>query len=141
MNHSFTIDQCEFGVDPRASAVELQAHADGGWRLSIGIKGTQEHFDALTGDEDSPWAWALYPPEFYARGIPVSRAAAESGTEIFLAEEGEFEMALYMMEHNEVRDLCIRLGPNRALRISGQVDLFGEVCPLQIRFGGSAFGD
>jgi hypothetical protein len=38
----------------------------------------------------------------------------------------QYEFAIYMMEHNDIDDVSVTLIPDKSVRISGRVDLFGE---------------
>src|SRR5262249_32108381 len=103
--------------------------------LTVELHGNQKIYEQLRADNDSEWAWTLYPPNFYLREYPIS--GATKGKEIAIKlkpdDAARFDAALYMMEHNEVSAVSLKVG-ERHLEVSGQVDLMGERRPFRIKW-------
>lgn len=121
--NTFTIDGTEFGINLSESNFELNQAL-----LSLEIHGDEQVFTALMDNEDSEWSWALYPPYLYIRSLETKAGkAALNGDE-------DFDVALYMMEHNTILEACVSLTSGCGVEISGLVDLMGEEKSFHVRF-------
>jgi hypothetical protein len=102
--------------------------------LTLEIHGNEKLYKELTADENSEWSWTLYPPHFYLRDYPVSEKTKGKVRQIKLKSEdaAHFDVALYLMEHNAVEDVTIKVDEHR-LEVTGQVDLMGEPRDFRIR--------
>jgi hypothetical protein len=125
---SFVIDGSEFGLDPAQSRCALARRLFRGPLLTVEVQGDSGLFEKLKDAEDSAWSWALYPPAFSLRALPVPRRQEGQTVEVHLSrtEIDRHEAGLYMMEHNPVSDVVICLGPGSEVVISGKVELCGQ---------------
>ena len=128
----FFIGDSNFGIEAKESSFDIRQTHDGRFLLTVEVRGDEKLYMELTADEDSEWSWTLYPPHFYLRDYPVSGKSKGKVCEIRLKPEDSenFDVALYLMEHNEVEGVTIKVDDHR-LEIAGQVDLMGE--PRQFR--------
>jgi hypothetical protein len=131
---SFVIGATDFGIDPEPSRFRLRHSLFRGRSLDIEIHGSQQRFVEVTQAEESAWAWALYPPTFYVRAYPVSKRAAAGASEIRLtpADAEKYDVALYLMEHNPVEEVVIRLVGGTEILVAGKVNLLGEPADFRI---------
>src|SRR5262249_4807697 len=129
----FFIGRTNFGVDIVKSTFGFSATSDGKRVLNIEIYGDQDVYDKTTAEEDSEWSWTLYPPFFYLRGysIPATTKAQERTIEFTSQDLENIDLALYMMEHNTVEDVSLKISDIR-VEISGQVDLIGDMMDFSI---------
>lgn len=132
---AFTIGATDFGVDIEASRLEI-TKGDDALSLTVEIVGDQTTFDRVVADEDA-WPWALYPPRFYLRDLPISAEVASSQVALSVANADDYETALYMMEHNTVRDLTIKFLSSSKIQIDGFVDLLGDKKAFRIQYEGA----
>jgi len=109
--------------------------ADGSTLLTIEIHGNQKIYEQLRADEVSEWSWTLYPPNFYLREYPIpgNIKSKEIAIKLKSADAARFDVALYLMEHNEVSEVSLKVA-ERHLEVSGQVDLMGERKPFRIKW-------
>lgn len=133
---SFMIGGTEFGIDPGRSRCALTGRLFRGPSLTVEIQADADLFEALTHVEDSAWSWALYPPSFSFRDLPIPKPKEGATTEVRLtpADVERHEVGLYMMEHNPVTDVVLRLGPATAIVIQGKVELCGEPAEFRIEW-------
>lgn len=131
----FFIGKTNFGVDAKKSRFDFKKASDSRLLLTIEVHGDPKVYKEVTADEDSEWSWTLYPPHFYLRDYPVSEKTKSKERQITLKPEDSdnFEVALYLMEHNDVEGVRIKVDDHR-LEISGQVDLMGEPREFRIRW-------
>ncbi len=131
----FCIAGTNFGVDASRSSFGLTKGLDGQSLLSVEIHGNQEIYDKVSAEEASEWFWTLYPPYFYLRGYPVAKTANDKERTIKLKPDvlAELDVALYLMEHNDVEDLVLKLGESR-IELSGRVDLMGDTRDFRIKW-------
>ena len=136
---SFILGDTEFGVDRAKSSCKTRQQ-DGQLWLSFDVYGDQGTYDLISADEDSPWSWTLYPPRFYG-DFPATRD--DTGVveaRISVDDLCEYEVALYLMNHNDV-DVVVRQNPDGTAEANGVVDIFGKQTPFRIRwFAVSASG-
>ena len=133
---SFIIDGTDFGIEIDESAFEIDVSNPEKPRLSIGILGNSARFDKLSEDEDSKWFFALSAPHFYLNDFPATATgkASRFKATASLDDIGEYDLAIYMMEHNDIDDVKIEVRENHSLHITGRVDLFGETCEFAIHW-------
>ncbi|MDZ7616845.1 MAG: hypothetical protein U1E05_07575 [Patescibacteria group bacterium] len=124
----FTIGSTDFGIDATASSFTVDNTTPNRPTITIELSGNQSVFDALTADDDSEWSWAVYPPGFYLRSFPcqVDPSRGIATARLTLDDIDDYDFAIYMMEHNNIDDVTVKLIPDKSLQISGRVDLFGE---------------
>ncbi|MDP9918957.1 hypothetical protein J2W24_004626 [Variovorax boronicumulans] len=140
MLDSFLLGDTEFGID--RSKLKLSFLSDGGGRVevNISISGDEGAFEHLTNDEDGPWSWALYPPVFHLAAFRISQELAVAALPITIPERApDFEIALYMMEYCEIRDVVLQR-VEEGLLIQGRVDVFGEEKPLRLQVANAFAG-
>ena len=97
------------------------------------IIGDQDTYNKLSLGDESSWSWTLYPPELYLRGIPYQLKGGKIQVEI--TEDtplDEFEVALYLMEHNYLEGTFI-IDENEILFFDGIADIFGEEMKLELQ--------
>ena len=123
----FFIGETNFGVEISKSRFDFKKASDGRLLLTIEVRGNEKLYKEVTAAEDSEWSWTLEPPYFYLREYPVSEKAVAKQDRIRLKPEDSdnLDVALYLMEHNDVEGVTIKVDDHR-LEISGQVDLMGE---------------
>ncbi len=135
---SFVINGTEFGIARGPSRCALTRRWLRGASLTVEVQGDAEVFERLRDAEDSPWSWALYPPSFYLRALPVPKPTGSQAIELGLTQlevEGH-DVGLYMMEHNPVTDVVLQLGPGTQVVIRGKVELCGEPGEFRIKWDG-----
>jgi hypothetical protein len=130
----FEIDGTNFGVDANESRFDLDRTNVGDPLLTVEVRGDEDEYERITNDDSSPWSWTLYPPHFYLRGYPVPASAGIEKTTIHLRPEDadDYDVALYMMEHNAVDDVEIVVSDATRIEISGRVELDGKFVPFAI---------
>ena len=130
----FVIGSTNFGVDPNKSSFKLSTTPDGRVLLDIDIKGDQSTFDALDTAEEWEWSWTIYPPRFYCFTELGRVAKSQNLTMQFTADEIESaEMAIYLMNHNDVSDVILTICEN-TFTVSGNVDMMGQFAPFRIEW-------
>lgn len=131
----FIIGATNFGIEPTKSSFTLTKANDGRLFLAIEVRGNEKLYKEITADENSEWSWTLYPPYFYLRDYSISEKLNGSVCEIRMKPEDSdnFDVALYLMEHNTVTDVTIKFS-DRRVEVAGRVDLMGEVREFQIDF-------
>jgi hypothetical protein len=131
----FFIGKTNFGVEAKESRFDLKKGADGRLLLTIEVRGNEKLYKEVTADENSEWSWTLYPPYFYLRDYPVSEKPEGKERRMKLKPEDSdnFDVALYLMEHNDVQGVTIKVDETR-LEVAGQVDLMGEPHEFRIRW-------
>ncbi len=132
----FKIGSTDFGIDTTTSSFTVDAADPDRPTITIELSGDQSAFDTLSANEDSEWSWALYPPGFYLRSFPaqVDPSTGIATARVKLDDVDNYEFAIYMMEHNNIDDVTVKLIPDKSLEISGRVDLFGEVHDFAIHW-------
>jgi hypothetical protein len=132
----FTINGTEFGIDLGQSRCALARRLFRGPALTVEIHGDSTVFETLKQVEGSAWSWALYPPSFSLRALPVPKSKGGQIVEVRLtpSEVERHEVGLYMMEHNPVSDVILRLGPGTEVVICGKVELIGEPGEFRIEW-------
>lgn len=85
--------------------------------------------------EDEEWNWSGFPPKFYLRGLTVPDYSVGSKNQLQVPmKHEEYEMALYLGEHNDVTDVVVVLTAWSSVEITGTVDAMGTIAPFQIEF-------
>lgn len=99
--------------------------------LSLTLNGDEDLFDALSEDEDGPWSWALYPPKLYFHELPFD--PDEKTIRLRIDEEllDECDIALYLMEHNDVEG-DFEIDANNRFRFSGTAWISGEETTMEV---------
>ena len=143
-NASFTINGTEFGIDLSKSSFSVVMNdASTGFEnegeLTIEIYGNEETFKQINADYDaSDWSWASYPPHFYIREYYVEKVAGSTtivaNAESYAGNYSGYEHAIYMMEHSDVYDNKVELDPDNNVKVTGRVDLFGEIYDFKIQW-------
>src|SRR6266568_4663064 len=116
----FFIGNTNFGVEAEKSYFDLTKAADGRLLLSVEIRGNEKVYHSISADEESEWSWTLYPPYFYLGGYTVPEQVRGNERTIKLKPEDYqlFDVALYLMEHNNVEGVTIKVSEIR-IEISG----------------------
>ena len=111
----FFIGDTNFGIDAGKSRWDLRPHPDGGLLLSVDVHGSQETYRRITAEEGSVWQWTLSPPQFYLRNYPVAAPAKGKPVKARLTADdaGNYDVALYLMEHNAVAAVRIEVAEDR----------------------------
>src|SRR5262249_13897315 len=119
----FILANTNFAIDDEKSQIALAPGKKGELLLTLEIHGDQEVFDRLNAEERSEWSWALYPPHFYLRNYPVPLAARDKSVSVKLKPEdsANYDVALYMMEHNDVERVVIQISKGTQVEVSGRV--------------------
>jgi hypothetical protein len=131
----FVIAGTEFGIDVQQSRIQLTSRGNE-LLLTLEVHGNPAKFAAIKSDEDSKWSWALYPPHFYIRSYPVPAAARTRTAKVSLkpGDMTNYDIALYMMEHNDVDRVVVTLKGGVEVEVSGRVNLLGKRSPFEIRW-------
>jgi hypothetical protein len=129
----FIIGKTNFVIEAKKSRFDLKKGSDGCLLLTIEVHGNEKVYKEVTADEDSEWSWTLYPPYFYLHDYPVLEKAKGKEHEITLKpkDSDDFDVALYLMEHNGVEAVTIKVD-DHCLEISGKVDLVGKPSEFRI---------
>ena len=129
----FIIDNDDFGIDSSDSHVQLKSTGSGIYELRIDIQGDKAQHRRLSESESSPWHWAMYPPNFYVRGFRIALKDINDIEIRFTVNDFiKYNIALYMMAHNNVEDVALKIQDARILQISGVVDLMGRQADFRI---------
>jgi len=133
---SFAINGTEFGIARGSSRCALTRRLFRGASLTVDVQGDPQIFERLRRAEDPAWSWALYPPSFAIRSLPVPKPTGGQAIEVCLTqpEVERHDVGLYMMEHNPVTNVIVRLGPGTKVVICGKVNLFGEPGEFRIEW-------
>ncbi len=130
---SFIIDGTDFGIDEASSAVDISTKDKGRLILNVEIKGDKQRHSQITENESSPWSWTLYPPRFYLREYPVSGSPTKGMIVRLMPDDTDnYDVAIYMMEHNGVDGVVIKIGKQGRVEISGRVGIDGKWLPFTI---------
>jgi hypothetical protein len=132
----FTIGETDFGIEPGQSRLDLASQADGTVLLTLEVQGNQAVFDQLNAGGNSEWSWALYPPQFYLRQYPLPGQPKKKTVTVELQPEDadNYDVALYLMEHNPVEDVRITIKKGAQVEVTGQVELLGDLKDFRIRW-------
>jgi hypothetical protein len=132
---TFAINDTDFGINGVESVARLNVRGDGSSILTLDVTGDETVYQAIAEREDSEWSWSLYPPRFYLVDYNLAPCDQSRAGEITLAPEDydEYDLALYMMEHNQVSAIVIELHQGCEVSVSGIVDLMGEEKTFRIR--------
>jgi hypothetical protein len=128
----FVIGETDFGVNVEESYLRTVGECEGQRVLQLEVVGDTDIFDHISEAEE--WSWALYPPKFYLRGLPVPSDLFESEAMLSLEHNDAYECSLYMMEHNAVRNLEVKFYSAREVELRGNVDLLGHDRRFSIRY-------
>ena len=128
----FVIGNTNFGIDSNKSSFKLLAKPHGRVILDIEINGDQSAYDAASSVEDWEWSWTIYPPRLYLfTEVDRTPVGHNLTVEFSAAEIESAEMAIYMMNHNHIADVIVRIEGNR-LSVSGRVDMLGQPAAFRI---------
>src|SRR5262245_7374369 len=110
---SFVINGTEFGINAARTRLTVTRSFFRCASLDVEIEGEQALFDAIKSDENSAWSWALYPPSFHLRAYAIPKPKGSQPLDVRLepGDTEKYDINLYMMEHNPVADMTIRLVP------------------------------
>jgi hypothetical protein len=125
---SFVIGGTDFGIDSAATVASITTHADGSRVLNLDVQGDEKTYRSVSESEDSKWSWTLYPPRFYLSGYEFAFRGVAENLEIALTSNDyeDYDVGLYMMEHNEVSDVVIKFHADEYVSVVGRVDLMGD---------------
>jgi hypothetical protein len=132
----FKIDDTDFGIDQAQSSFKLKVLKSGDAVIDAEVYGDPERYKKITEDSDtSPWSWTLYPPHFYIRSYPAKSGpgAGTFSAKVSAGDLGEYEVAIYLMEHNDVDDVKVT-ADRHGFKAAGVVFLSGEPHPFSILF-------
>jgi hypothetical protein len=132
----FKIDDTDFGIDQAKSSFKLKVLKSGDAVIDAEVYGDKKRYDKITEDYDtSPWSWTLYPPHFYLRSYPAKsgRNAGTFNATVSLDDLDEYEVAIYLMEHNDVDEMKVSADRN-GFKATGVVFLSGKPHPFSISF-------
>jgi hypothetical protein len=131
----FRISGTEFGIDQAKSRYRLRTLKSGGAVLDAEIYGDKTQYEKVAGDENSPWSWTLYPPYFYLRSFPAKagRTAGTYRAKVSIDDLDEYEVAIYLIEHNDVDDVAVK-ADREMIQARGTVFLSGKPHPFSIKF-------
>lgn len=118
-NDNFGIGKIDFKIDRKKGL------------LSLTLPGDQDLFDKLSENEDGPWGWALYPPKLYFHELPFD--PDEKTIRLRIDEEllDSCDIALYLMEHNDVEG-DFEIDADNRFRFSGIAWVSGEETTLEV---------
>jgi len=131
----FRIGETNFGVDLLKSTLVLEV-VDGSGILTAEIHGDEKQYESITEGEGSKWAWTLYPPHFYLREFPVKFDVPGRCSKV-MASTGdleEYDAAIYLMDHNDLDDIVMRVDSCRSIEISGNVSILGRARSFEINW-------
>ncbi|MCM1063984.1 MAG: hypothetical protein NC420_05810 [Eubacterium sp.] len=117
--NSFKIGNTEFGIGDISFSME-----DG--VLNLEITGNDGVFNELMKDDNCEWNWALYPPRIYFHDVPCKENEIVIDTDFL----DHYEIALYMMEHNDFTG-SLKI-TDSTIDIHGQVYMDGKASTLDI---------
>ena len=122
--NEFTIDQTDFGIDKTKSTFSLDRTGDQ-YVLNAEVYGNPDCYDEICAEENSPWGWTLYPPHFYLRDFPAVMDVVTGGgkAKVVMDDLDEFEVAIYLIEHNDVDAVHVSMAPSQSIEVTGQVYL------------------
>jgi hypothetical protein len=123
--NGFIIGNTEFGIDPKQSRFQITKEK-GRLFLSVEIHGDDAVSEKLGDDEKSGWEGILYGPYFYLRQYPVESTGKDKELTVKLkpGDVENFDVALYLMEHNLVKDVQVKI-LNEQIEVTGEADLAG----------------
>jgi hypothetical protein len=105
----FKVNGTDFRINTRKSRFKVRISKAGEATIDADIYGDKARYEKITEDEDSPRSWTLYPPHFYMHSFPakVSRVAGRFRAKITVDNLDEYEVAIYLIEHNDVDDVTV----------------------------------
>jgi hypothetical protein len=130
MKAKFQLGDSVFDVDDDTLEFSLTEPERGFRQLSIEVEAVADQVD-----KDAEWNWSGYPPMFYLRDFSLPDFIPGSTHELAVpVKHDEYEMALYLGEHNDVSDVLLRITAWNSVEISGAVDAMGTIARFHIRF-------
>jgi hypothetical protein len=132
----FKIDDTDFGIDAVKSRFEVRILKSGDALIDAEVYGNENRYEEVTQDYDSsPWSWTLYPPHFYMRSYPAEsdRSSGTFKATVSTADLDEYEVAIYLMEHNDVDGVKVT-ADRQTFKATGVVYLSGKPHPFSISF-------
>jgi hypothetical protein len=131
----FRIDKTDFKIDIKKSRFHLRISENGEATIDADIYGDETQYERITENEDSPWSWTLYPPHFYIHAFPATadRTKRKATAKVSLTDAEEYEVAVYLMEHNDVDEVSISIDGS-TFSAKGIVFLFGKRHSFSIEF-------
>ena len=124
----FKIDDTDFGIDQAKSSFKIKVLKSGDAVLDAEVYGDKKRYEKITEDYDtSPWSWTLYPPRFYMRSYPAKsgRKAGTFNASVSTDDLDKYEVAIYLMEHNDVDDVKVTADRN-GFKATGVVFMSGK---------------
>ncbi len=133
---SFVIGKTDFGIEIDESSFEIDTSDPSRPLVTIEIHGNETIFEKLSNDDESEWSWALYAPHFYIREFPAKPTSDASTVtaNARLDDIEEYDLAIYMMEHSDIDNVKIEATVDKALKVTGRVNLFGKTHDFEIRW-------
>jgi hypothetical protein len=123
----FIIGKDDFGIEK----VTCQIDKENSIINELRIIGDKITFEKLSGGKKSKWDWALYPPELYFREIPFELKKGRIEIEITEDILDDFDIALYLMEHNDIIGKLI-IDESYIFTFEGYVDISGDEFKLKV---------
>jgi hypothetical protein len=120
----FSLGSYLFRIDKSESIIQIKDNEI----VDLTLKTSEQEFETYSETESFEFSWALYPPMFYARDLLFDK---KKKFVINNTNKFDHEVALYLMEHNEVQ-VKISLEDDWIL-ILGAAFVFGKEYPLEIR--------
>ena len=129
----FVIGTTDFGIDPESAIFEIVQLDKDSALLTVEFESSREVFDRICQERDKDWGWASFPPSFYLRDFPIPTPGASGVVNVRFDRNAyrEYEVALYMMEHNTVEG-TLAITDGQRIEITGQVELIGKPTPFRI---------
>ncbi|WP_165228158.1 hypothetical protein [Aquisphaera insulae] len=126
---SFTINGSKFGIDGNKSRLAFARTAGGTFTMDLIVYGEPSTYARLA--EGPAWSWSLYPPKFYLNDYPVPNA---DGFVVHLTAEDyeDYDTAIYMMEHNPIESVVVRVTHGSRVEARGKVALSGRMVEFSI---------
>jgi hypothetical protein len=122
----FRIDATDFGV----GQVRLVFHETGPV-VSLEITGSQLAAAAIAANERHPFNWLLYPPKMYVQEVPYREEAGLKIVEIGEVALDEYDIGLYLLEHNDVFG-TLTIASDNSIWFKGTTFVSGVEVPLEI---------
>jgi hypothetical protein len=134
--NTFYIDDTDFGINADDSYYTIETINDV-LVINLEIMGDQQKYDAITEHEDSKWSWTLYPPRLYILDFPLTKHEGRMSAKISFDDLDEYEIGLYLIEHNDLDEIVLFIDADGVLHIQGMVFLSGKTHSLLVSFENS----
>ena len=136
VTNRFQIGGTNFGVNGAESSVSIDT-VDGVRVVNVEIRGDEQDYNAITEDEDSEWSWTRYPPHLYIRGVSLVDDAGVLRASISGDDLDDYKAAIYLMEHNDVDGVELRVDDSGMLQVHGTVLLLCNPRTFSVTYAAS----